>query len=221
MLASLSHSCRCRQCGSDTRHDTTAAPRRSAAPAAMARTVGVLVFEGFEDLDVFGPVSLLACPRLDGAYRITTVAARPGPVASSAGVATVAAHGFADCRAPGRAAGARCALGGQRGRTLPLEQEQAWRPLVAGAHLQLSHSSNCAWSYPQMCCASQFQSSLVWVASEVIAAVSTKQAWALPGAQVEENAWQLRSERPLHAMQLQHCVDAPQCPNPSCSRCTS
>ena len=63
----------------------------------MVRTVGVLVFEGFEDLDVFGPVSLLACPRLDGAYRITTVAARPGPVASSAGVATVAAHGFADC----------------------------------------------------------------------------------------------------------------------------
>lgn len=58
------------------------------------RSLGAIVFEGFELLDLYGPLEMFGCLGPD--LRIETVAAAPGPVASSPGVQTVAQHGFAD-----------------------------------------------------------------------------------------------------------------------------
>jgi transcriptional regulator GlxA family with amidase domain len=59
------------------------------------RTVGVVLFPGFELLDVFGPLE--AFGNLSGMFRVVLVAERAGPVASAQGPRTVADHGFADC----------------------------------------------------------------------------------------------------------------------------
>lgn len=56
--------------------------------ASAGRRVGVLLFEGFELLDVFGPVELLS--QLPDDYSITFVAPAPGPVRSSQGAEVVA-----------------------------------------------------------------------------------------------------------------------------------
>ena len=47
---------------------------------AEPRTLGVVLFEGFELLDVFGP--LQAFGNLPDHFRVITVAAAAGPVAS-------------------------------------------------------------------------------------------------------------------------------------------
>ena len=59
------------------------------------RTLGVVLFPGFELLDVFGPLE--AFGNLPGTYRVTMVAEQAGPVASAQGPRVVADHGFADC----------------------------------------------------------------------------------------------------------------------------
>lgn len=58
------------------------------------RTVGILLFEGFELLDVFGPVELLS--RLPERYRLLYFAPAVGPVRSGQGVQVVATHSFQD-----------------------------------------------------------------------------------------------------------------------------
>ncbi len=58
------------------------------------RTLGAIVFEGFELLDLYGPLEMFGCLGPD--LRIETVGENAGPVASSPGVQTVAQHGFAD-----------------------------------------------------------------------------------------------------------------------------
>ena len=58
-------------------------------------TLGVVLFPGFELLDVFGPLE--AFGNLPGMFRILMVAERAGPVASAQGPRSVADHGFADC----------------------------------------------------------------------------------------------------------------------------
>jgi transcriptional regulator GlxA family with amidase domain len=67
------------------------------------RHIAVALFEGFTVLDVYGPVQAFASCRVmqpDGAphrlYQIFTLGERPGPVPSGEGVASVAAHAFAD-----------------------------------------------------------------------------------------------------------------------------
>jgi putative intracellular protease/amidase len=50
-------------------------------------TVGVLLFEGFELLDVFGPLEAWGMLAAAGDWRVVTTAAAPGPVASAQGVA--------------------------------------------------------------------------------------------------------------------------------------
>jgi transcriptional regulator GlxA family with amidase domain len=64
---------------------------------ASERVVGALIFEGFELLDLFGPLEALGVLAADGGWRLLTVAERPGAVASAQGVQAVAAHGFKDC----------------------------------------------------------------------------------------------------------------------------
>jgi len=59
------------------------------------RTVGVLLFPGFELLDVFGPLE--AFGHAGDWFRCVTVAEQAGPVASAQGPRAVADHGFDDC----------------------------------------------------------------------------------------------------------------------------
>jgi transcriptional regulator GlxA family with amidase domain len=57
-------------------------------------TVGIVLFDSFELLDVFGPCEAYGSHHLDGAFKLATVAAKAGPVASAQGPATVADHSF-------------------------------------------------------------------------------------------------------------------------------
>lgn len=65
---------------------------------ATRRTVGVLLFEGFEVLDVFGPVELLS--KVPEEYELRFLAPVPGPVRSAQGVEVVAADSLADDATP-------------------------------------------------------------------------------------------------------------------------
>lgn len=59
-----------------------------------ARTVGVLLYEGFELLDVFGPLEMWAyVPELE----LVMVAEQAGPVKSGQGVEVVAEYSYSDC----------------------------------------------------------------------------------------------------------------------------
>ncbi len=59
------------------------------------RRLGLLLFPGFELLDVFGPAEMFGQLRDD--LELVTVAATAGPVASAQGPAAVADHGYAAC----------------------------------------------------------------------------------------------------------------------------
>jgi transcriptional regulator GlxA family with amidase domain len=61
------------------------------------RTLGMLLFEGFELLDVFGPCEAFGIRDLDGAFRLAMVAAKAGSIASAQGPRAVAEFGFDDC----------------------------------------------------------------------------------------------------------------------------
>jgi putative intracellular protease/amidase len=58
------------------------------------RTLGVVLYPGFELLDVFGPLE--AFGNLPGVIRVRMVAAEAGPVTSAQGPRAIADHGFAD-----------------------------------------------------------------------------------------------------------------------------
>lgn len=60
------------------------------------RTLGVVLFPGFELLDVFGPLEVFANMRAQAEFQTCTVAAAAGEVASAQGTRAVADHGFAD-----------------------------------------------------------------------------------------------------------------------------
>jgi transcriptional regulator GlxA family with amidase domain len=57
---------------------------------AAPLTVGIVLFEGFELLDVFGPCEAYGSHHLDGAFKLVTVAANDGRVASAQGPSAVA-----------------------------------------------------------------------------------------------------------------------------------
>jgi putative intracellular protease/amidase len=69
------------------------------------RSVGVVLFEGFELLDVYGPLQVWNC--LSKQFRVVTVGEKIGPVSPSrgpdvapAGPQTLVARSFADCEPP-------------------------------------------------------------------------------------------------------------------------
>jgi transcriptional regulator GlxA family with amidase domain len=64
---------------------------------ATSRTVGALLFEGFELLDVFGPLEAWGMLAARGECTIVTVAETAGPVASFQGPRAVAEHSLATC----------------------------------------------------------------------------------------------------------------------------
>jgi transcriptional regulator GlxA family with amidase domain len=61
----------------------------------QAKTLGVVLYPGFELLDVFGPLEMFG--NLTGVIEIVMVAQEKGAVISAQGPAVLAAHGFADC----------------------------------------------------------------------------------------------------------------------------
>jgi transcriptional regulator GlxA family with amidase domain len=65
--------------------------------ASSPRTIGVVLFEGFELLDVFGPCEAYGIRDLEGAFRIAMVAEKAGPIASAQGPRAIAEFGFDDC----------------------------------------------------------------------------------------------------------------------------
>ena len=58
------------------------------------RTLGAIIFEGFELLDLYGPLEMFGC--LGSELKIETISEKKGAVASSPGVQTVAQHSFDD-----------------------------------------------------------------------------------------------------------------------------
>jgi transcriptional regulator GlxA family with amidase domain len=68
---------------------------------AKVRTLGAVLYENFELLDLYGPLEMFGSldefGKTGSGIRIVTVAQTKGPVASLPGVATVAQHDFADC----------------------------------------------------------------------------------------------------------------------------
>jgi transcriptional regulator GlxA family with amidase domain len=61
------------------------------------KVVGALLFEGFELLDVFGPLEAWGMLSYDGEWRVVTVAERAGAVKSAQGPQAVAEKSFEDC----------------------------------------------------------------------------------------------------------------------------
>jgi transcriptional regulator GlxA family with amidase domain len=64
---------------------------------ASQKTIGALLFEGFELLDVFGPLEAWGMLASAGGWKVVTTAASAGSVASAQGPRTVADHSLVDC----------------------------------------------------------------------------------------------------------------------------
>jgi transcriptional regulator GlxA family with amidase domain len=60
------------------------------------KTFGVMLFEGFEVLDVFGPLEAFGILAYDGKCRVVTVAERAGAVTSAQGPKVIADFGFTE-----------------------------------------------------------------------------------------------------------------------------
>jgi putative intracellular protease/amidase len=63
-------------------------------PAKLMRTLGVVLYEGFESLDVYGPVEVFNNVPL--VLKVVMVAEKRGPVVSAQGKTSIADYGFAD-----------------------------------------------------------------------------------------------------------------------------
>ncbi len=61
----------------------------------QVRRLGVVLYPGFELLDVFGPVEMFG--NLTGVVEVTMVARQKGAIASAQGPSVVADYGFDDC----------------------------------------------------------------------------------------------------------------------------
>ncbi len=89
LFLALAASAAPRRAGADT-----PAGGKTAAPA-KPRTLGVVLYPGFELLDVYGPVEIFGNLRPN--VKVVMVAAAAGPVASAQGPKVVADCGFDDC----------------------------------------------------------------------------------------------------------------------------
>ncbi len=65
------------------------------ASSKSERTLGVVIFPGFELLDAYGPLEMWG--NLGKGLKVVLVASEPGQVASAQGPKTVAEYGFDDC----------------------------------------------------------------------------------------------------------------------------
>jgi transcriptional regulator GlxA family with amidase domain len=67
----------------------------TAAQSENVRTLGILIFPGFELLDAYGPLEMWG--NLKSQVRVVTVAREKGEIASNQGPKTIAEFGFKDC----------------------------------------------------------------------------------------------------------------------------
>jgi transcriptional regulator GlxA family with amidase domain len=65
--------------------------------ADSQRTVGAVLFGGFELLDVFGPLEAWGMLAASGAWTVATTAEKAGPVASAQGPRAMAEYALQDC----------------------------------------------------------------------------------------------------------------------------
>ena len=67
----------------------------------MPLTTGILLFEGFEELDAVGPWEVFSMARMAGheADRVVLIAERAGPVRAAKGMRVIPDHAFADAPA--------------------------------------------------------------------------------------------------------------------------
>jgi transcriptional regulator GlxA family with amidase domain len=64
-------------------------------PPKLTRTLGIVLYDGFESLDVYGPAEMFGnVPLL---LKVMMIAQNKGPVVSAQGTTTVAECGFDDC----------------------------------------------------------------------------------------------------------------------------
>lgn len=63
------------------------------------KTLGIVLFDGFESLDVFGPAEAYGMRDLNDVFRLVTVARERGAIASAQGLKAVADFDLADCPA--------------------------------------------------------------------------------------------------------------------------
>jgi transcriptional regulator GlxA family with amidase domain len=61
------------------------------------RTVGALLFEGFEPLDVFGPLEAWGMLAAEGEWKVVTIAESAGAIRSAQGPQAVADYALSDC----------------------------------------------------------------------------------------------------------------------------
>lgn len=72
-------------------------PRADETEPLRAVTVGILLFDGVEELDFAGPFEVFAgLQKATGRGRVVTIAERPGPVACANGLRVLPDHGFDD-----------------------------------------------------------------------------------------------------------------------------
>jgi transcriptional regulator GlxA family with amidase domain len=64
---------------------------------AASSMIGVILFEGFELLDVFGPCEAYGIADLQGAFKIVMAAEHAGAITSAQGPKALAEYGFEDC----------------------------------------------------------------------------------------------------------------------------
>jgi putative intracellular protease/amidase len=64
-------------------------------PVKAMRTLGIVLYEGFEPLDIYGPAEMFGNVPLG--LNIVWVAENKGPVVSSQGSTSIADYGFVDC----------------------------------------------------------------------------------------------------------------------------
>jgi len=63
----------------------------------MTKTIGIVLYPDFEELDAVGPYEVLGMlAKLDRDYRVVTIAEQAGPVRAFSGLRLVADHGFDD-----------------------------------------------------------------------------------------------------------------------------
>jgi len=60
-------------------------------------TLGAILYEGFEILDLYGPLEMFGSLPLNDRIKIITVAEKTGPVSSFQGPQTVAEYGYQNC----------------------------------------------------------------------------------------------------------------------------
>jgi len=66
----------------------------------MTKTIGIVLYPNFEELDAVGPYEVLAMlAKIDPEWRVVTIAEQAGPVRAFSGLQLVADHGFDDAPA--------------------------------------------------------------------------------------------------------------------------